>query len=491
MTSKIGIVDFSVYLWYNLHTYRFALSVKAKLRVSHNVITLFKKEISAMAKKNMVQFSKEERTRIMRLPMTKAQSGGGITSGYFDPDSGMFYKANEAGIPTGEVAKAPQKYIDDWNQKNAAKVASMVPTTPPSDKAAAKIDGEDEDDSITKKKKKGMAFIAVLLVVALAFSAFIIAGPVLGVLPTSSSTPISGETLVVNSDSDEPENVVYVIQAAEDILKGDVIKEEMLKRVAVSVSDYNRIIASGGAPCKWDEVATVIGMYAGNYLKAEQYVNDTDIQIEDPVIDNPWAEYSKEDFSIVTLPIDAVQSDGTIFVGALCDLEITREVTSIEEAKEAEEEKSDSETEEEVEVTVEEIPAEDIDGLTMEEGLSQSYTVNVYHVENGVVCDVLNEDGDSIYPYYAQYIELPPVKQVAMINELRTTDEDFVDDVEAHYVVVLITAGQEDIIGDISGDKVVMTLTGEVDNDTTEKQIVSSGFKTISDILATELVEEE
>lgn len=448
-----------------------------------------------MAKKN-VNLSPEERNRIMKLPMTNAKVGSSNTSGYLDAETGLFYPANEAGIPTGQAMEVPESYVESWNRKNAARAASSNTGLATPEKAPEKTNETGESDDMAKKKKKAAIFVAVLLIAAIAISAFIIAGPVLGILPSyQGAAPTSDPSVVSavpsNKSDTAPESVVYVIQAANDILKGDVIKEDMLKSVAISVPDYNRLIASGASPCKWDEASTVIGMYAGDYLKADQYINDSDVTVDDPVIANPWSDYDKEAYSIVTLSVEDIQGDSTIFLGALCDLEITREVTSIEEAEEKSEgaENAD-ETEDDVEVTVEEITAEDIDGLTMEEGLSQSYTVNVYHVENGVICDILNEDGDSIYPYISQYIELPAVKQVSLINELRF-DEDFCEDVEAKYIVVLLTAGQEEIIGDISGDKVVVSITEEVDNETDAKAIVSSGSKAITEILATEPTEEE
>lgn len=445
-----------------------------------------------MAKKN-VNLSPEERNRIMKLPMTNAKVGSSNTSGYLDAETGLFYPANEAGVPTGQAMEVPESYVESWNRKNAARASTANTGLATAEKMPERGADNGDADDMAKKKKKASVFVVILLIAALAVSAFIIAGPVLGLLPSSQATmPTSDSTTVVSSNKTDttPESVVYVIQATNDILKGDVIKEDMLKSVTISVPDYNRLIASGASPCKWDEVSTVIGMYAGDYLKADQYINDFDVTVDDPVIANPWADYDKDEYSIVTLSVDDIQGNTTIFLGSLCDLEITREVTSIEAAAEEEPEETDAESEDDVEVTVEEITAEDIDGLTMEEGLSQSYTVNVYHVENGVICDILNEDGDSIYPHISQYIELPAVKQVSLINELRV-DEDFCEDVEAKYIVVMLTSGQEKIIGDISGDKVVVSISDDVDNDTEAKAIVSAGSKAIAEILATELPEEE
>lgn len=463
------------------------------------------------------ELSAEEQKAIMKLEPRKFRMGGGIVCGYFDEETHTFYEANEKGTPTGRLLNnvGPSKDKTTSTPPTSSTTRSRNDTgdekgsssnkKKPKEKAPSAKDNKDENKS--KKKLVGVVVFIIVCAIVVLMSMKGLTGA-LSSLDSSDSdadspTPTAqaevysvSSTPVVTSDDDEDGqesiDTIYIVQAVRDIYEGEIFDESMIQIVSIGVSDYNSLIATGVTPCKWEDVDSVVGMYATEYIQAYQYVSFSDVSSSNPISGNPWADYG-DGYAVITIPVDSVNADnGSVALGAMGTLTITKSQAQTTEVIETEDEYTEETTEDEYyeesgdsEGDGEGENSEEgatVDGLTVEEGISQSYTTSTYTIENAVICDILNANGDSTYSYLAQYLSLPEVRMQTTINTLCANSE-FIEAVTPCYIVVRITSAQSNAVGDTSDSSIELTLTGSVDNGSTEKSDVYNGYVEIFDII--------
>lgn len=409
------------------------------------------------------EFTQDQIDQIVQLPIRSYNMGGTKKNGYYDINTGKFYLIDAEGKLTGFVGKVSKK-------TERPPVTQETPVT----------EQEPEKDPKKKKpadnKKTAKALFIVVAAIVVVF------GGLFGV--SRIVNPVSAAPAQDPQATEEAAPAgIDILKVTKDIIKGDLLEESMFEVVTVSPIEYNQLLAAGVLPCKGDDMDTILGLYAAEYISAEQFMSSECISIGSPIASNPWGT-AGEEYAFLTLSVEDMAEDHTAFYGAVGALDIVRKV-STEEAKEEEAEEVDEEDEE-----AEEVDPEEVEGLTISSSESQSVVVTSYRIDDVVICDVLNEEGNSVYPYYARYLELTEIKQYAIVSTLMEDDE-FMKATTPCHLVVRVTAEQAAVIGDIVEDDVTLTLNGAVDADTDEETVISSGTLSIMNIILGNTAPEE
>lgn len=437
-----------------------------------------------------LQWTPEEVAEIKQKTLRDFRMGSTVFRAHYDEEKGILYVVDDNNNLTGKhYHRQVEKKADIDAKAEDAPIEAVI--------AEPKADAPEEkkpklDLSAPETKKKILGITIVVLVAAAVL--FFVLRPLFVDAPLFSANSekakaVAEETVpdtgVLNQGDEEdlPYGYVQVIQANRDLLKGDVLTEDDLQRATITIVEYNQLLATGVSLCRWSEIDAVLGMHAASYIPTMQFVASESLSVSNPIQHNPWQDRS-QDSAIVTIPYSSFNGGQALYIGAYGDLDIARRVgTDSEEAQLTAEELEEVGigTEEPAEKIVpsaaaEEGPASEEPGVA---GVAESYVINNYHVEDVLVADILNADGESVYPFYAQYIELPVVKQKTEVDAL-TQNDAFKAAVKPAFIVILIKAEQVQVLGSMDNDALTLTLNGRMDDSTEERAMIAKGFQGIA-----------
>lgn len=406
---------------------------------------------------NNKQFTPEEIARITSLPLRSGNVGGTKREGYFDPETETFYLVDEDGNLVGKVGKK--------------RTPAAAPPTPPAkehENSEKNEDREDDDDedaprSLPKGAKIGIivggSVFGVVLLVLLITSLLM---PALrrGPAPTPMETPVAVTTVTpeptiepIPEDGNNSANIegaIEVIQAKQNVHKGEQITEDIVEMIAISPEEFNSLILTGITPAKWEDLDTLMDMYANRFIPQGQYVAVTYISTSSPVPSNPWADPDGR-YATISIAASSLAEGDVAYFGAKGTLTLVRETTVVD----ANEENTTEDSGEELDVTdpnadtdVEGTEDEHIviEGITYETDVMQSLVVDHYEIEDVVVCDLLNGDGESIYDYVSLYFDMPELNRRSEFLA-RCEDAEYLYKVTPVELVVRMTFEQSELVG--------------------------------------------
>ena len=426
--------------------------------------------------KEIQTFTKEEQEKIFKLPKRQFALGGKTIEGYYNAETLEMFMVNEK----GNLVRA-----------GTAKASAKRPASRSTQEETKKSSANQAEDAKVKKKK--VAFLAVVGVVIVGICIGAVAlwtgsgGSVSDALKTDTAAVqaevADSDTQIVSEEEPSASNgVVQVVRTTQDILAGDTLKESMFEVSSLSLYDYNSFVAGSGGIVLWEDMENLLGLKATKYVPALSYLSLDAAAVSADLGANPFTV--SEDAVLFTLSVnDVTDAGGHLTIGSVANLEVTREVYDETAGKatpapEAEDvtietnvvtEEAAAETEEESPITT---------GVQVDEAVSRTYTVNIYHLENAVVTDILNASGVSVYSYYAPYLDVPTAKQADLLADM-VSDEEFMESVTPAFVVVSISATQAEAVGDTSGDSIELIVSGDLSEDYSELATVSSSLRDV------------
>lgn len=443
-----------------------------------------------------IPFTPEEQARIMALPVCSFKIGGSRQSGHYDESDSTFYVIDENGMLTGLAGKIKSK------APPAPPPEEQEPASPPpsQDETERRDDYDDQREDKRpkrrerqprhtevrekprrgkpeKEKKEGMDTPTKVVIVVVAVVMFgILCGVLLPSLShkadeqppaeVSVAEEVVSETSGENEKEDEevviPADSIAVIQTTVDITKGSPISEDNIKQTVIPQSEYNQLVALGTTPCKWDEVSSVLGLYASSFISSGTYISNSYLSISDPTPTNPW-EQTPDGYTTITIDAASLrESSSPLFYGETATVYVSRTLDASAG-----------------EFVVGEDADPNLEYMSYTESENEDGTITgTYEISNAIVVDILNADGESVLPYYAQYIDMPTINRLAVLQEL-CKDEDFVNNVTGVAAVVRVANAQVEVMGDIEAASFEMSVSGTADTQTDAEYTVAWGTQAI------------
>lgn len=433
-----------------------------------------------------VSISKDELRRIMSLPKVRLKIGGETKAGYLDEEAeGMraFYPIDEDGALTGKVAKIPPSVYQSGPEHEA-------PGHQPQDS------GEPQDNELPDPEgpKKGKGLIGnapvklfgrevpkrtIIIAVAAILVGCITLALVLPSLffgrgPDDDTSPDASPIVsaVVRED------VVQVIQVRRTLIPGQVLAPEDMEEVSISQDLYDSARNSGRDLYTWDAASLLEGHYANDYITAGSYLEFDDIDAVSPFPLLPWSEIP-DDEQLIPIEVDeSMRADPDLIFGEYITIKIektytVRDVDSdptaspipdvqvpepdppvddpIDAPGDPQDDPVDPADTQDPEPAAQEpgpamAPATDIELTTV---TTENKRIEEYTIKNMVICDILNADGQSIYPFYCAYIGIPIADRPTYLSNALREDETLELRLTPAYIMVAFTNDQAKEIGDL------------------------------------------
>lgn len=439
-----------------------------------------------MPDNNRMQITQEELDRINNLPEKEFTIGGEKRRTKYDEAASRVYYLNPDGTLSGKSALVKREALpseEDLRRQNGDNDEDRD--------VDDDSDEYDEDDDSTDEaalKKKKVIFIAVAATLIIAGTVFLVtklfpsqdAAPLPATTPTtevSDTTPIPSGT-----ETSEGVNEIEVIQVIVDLIPGDVITDDNIQCTAINHETYNQISVISDV-YKWAEKEDLLGKYINTYVASGRYLSLDDVSSVINPPQNPWIN---EEFGMkyISIPIDINEfKDNSVNFGTIIDLSIKR-TTVNETTSEA--------TDDDAEDTH---PAE-IEGLQHQTTVQQSVIIDSYQISGLIVCDILNDDGDSIFSQLSAYMEIPAGKQSSYLRQAFLNDSDLRDTLVPAYIRVKVTDAQAEALGNLEENNlsIAFTFHDELDTPNEEKRDFSTKafalFETIDEAAAIAEAEE-
>ena len=428
-----------------------------------------------------------------------------MKEGYFDAEAGRIFMIDEQGELTGETAKAElppiaktqelDKGADAPSKKKEKpkkekkpkkpKKAKKEPEPPPEEEEYEEEDEEeyeeDEYDRQPKKKKGGagktLAIVGIIVVILAAllfyFIQFGVPAGLSNILVKPTPTPVPTPIATAEPSPTPLLADVVVVQTIRDIFKGEQITADALQEATITAGEYNTLITGGNAPCKWDELNTINGLYANQYIPSGAYIGDSVLAATDPILPNPWAEIG-DGYQTLALSPSLIQGSEVPFFGAEVTVKVSKMIDMTAEAPEAAPDLSWPEDAEG------ENPYSDI--YVDEEYTDDTYTmlkrdITVY---GATICDILNVRGESIYSQYMPYVDMPTVNRLQAITAA-TSAADAYDTLHPASIIIKMSSEELNALGSLSNATVTLALTGNADGSTDDKYNIAWGTQAIAD----------
>lgn len=453
-------------------------------------------------------FTPQQVAWITSLPLRRYRVGGTVKEGYYDEATGRIFMVNEAGSLTGETA-VPRTPATQQSQENPVPspdveqpdVSENVPVDNDSSYSAANTDAGNGNgkkrgkqkkekhvkeqrqekapapDSSVESKGKSDRFLHVAIVALIVLFAALIIGiflapevvpalskPTPTPIPTATPTPEPTPTPTPPGMTEVP-----VIQVMGDVLKGQRIESSSVEKVSITMQEYNQLVAMGAAPCKWDELSTIEGMFANSFIAAGSYISNYYLTVADPIPANPWRDYS-EGYQTMTLGMDALQGTEKPFFGALTVMTVTKDVDIYAEGAEPAPDLYWPEDSEE---------PNPYQNIVMEETpLNETVVRRVFTFTNALVCDLLNEAGESLFASYVPYVEMPTVNRLGALNAIMQ-DPNALAAMKPASIVVRLTDAEAAALGSLANATAVFTVNGNADASSDIKYSVAWGTQDI------------
>lgn len=434
-------------------------------------------------------FTPKEIAWIVTLPMKRYRMGSTVKQGYFDAETGRVFMVDENGELTGETATPVQKPERKLTEEDSSDqpISAKTEEDSASDKKAGKKKAKGKkaaahaktDDTGSGDKKKLNKTINI--VGGILGGIVLVGAVVLYIMPSGGNrkAPQPVESPVIEataSPTSTPEPTptgmmeVEVIQAVGDILKGQAISMDYVEKVSVSMQEYNQLVAMGSTPCKWEELATIDGMYANSFIAAGSYISDYYLTVADPIPVNPWADGSQT----FTVGMDAVQGTEKPFFGAQVVLKVTKTIDTTAEGAEAAPDLSwpeDSET------------PNPYASITMDEtAVSDTVVQRVFTVTSAIVSDLLDANGNSLFSKFVPYVDMPTVNRMAAVSAI-AKDPDALASMTPSTIVIKLTPEEMTAIGSLTNATATITVNGNADASSDVKYSIAWGTQSIMETL--------
>ena len=432
--------------------------------------------------------SREEFAAIMTLPIREFKFGGVQKRGRYDEESHKFYFINDEGKLIGRIAtvtfhdKAPAETVPaEYNtpqqnrpkaedQRNALvcflrKMAgsseaeinakgSTQENQPVSEKR-----GVDRGENAEKEKRKRKFLICATLATTILLLCVI-------VVPSVIRNSFKG---FGQANSESPQNnsaleAITVIQVTRDLIPGDILTSEDLQSAVVSAAEYNLIYTGSSPLYQWSRCEDLLETqnYVTEYIPKGLYLTYDNVSGVYPRLINPWMEAQSE-IRYVSIPInEGVRTDARLNYGAIINLTIQKSSRGVDTSQGEE---------------------NDIDG--MEVTVVREDRVG-YALQNVVVCDLLDGDGESLFARHSHLMAIPSGEQVTYLRNLFLSDSKADGALSPQYIVIGLTAAQAKELGDLNSGsiEIAVSLTGQADTGTDAKLRFSEGAKALFENIA-------
>ena len=244
-------------------------------------------------------------------------------------------------------------------------------------------------------------------------------------LPSTENTPTQSPPQTVESVNPDPTLAsIHVIQVKQTLVPGDTITVDNIQAAGISAADYELLRASGRTLYQWEVANNLVGMVVNKYIPKGGYLASGDESTTYTPAANPWVN-EQADMTYVSIPLREKATDPLLNFGSQVDIKVEKTVTNTTQQQ-------DSETGKIVTV-IETQP---------------------YEFKSAVVCDILNSDGQSLYPRYYAYIAIPAAERLDYLKAALLADPDLEKALTPAYILIKIESSTADAIKNFSGDDV-------------------------------------
>ena len=117
-----------------------------------------------------------------------------------------------------------------------------------------------------------------------------------------------------------------------------------------------------------------------------------------------------------------------------------------------------------------------------------------YQFHPVIICDILNADGESLYPYYYAYMSIPAAERLDYLKTALLDDPSLEKALTPAFVRIKIASTDAEAIGDFSGGDVELTwgsFSAELDMTTDSKRSFATSASGIRQIIVQAIQENE
>ena len=254
-------------------------------------------------------------------------------------------------------------------------------------------------------------------------------------------------------------DAIAVIQVTRDLIPGDLLTEDSLRRVTISAADYNQIYLNGSPLYQWTRCEDLLQTrnYVTEYIPMGLYLTYDNVSGVSPQTNNPWLG-NGSGFVSVSLPLpEEIIADERLSFGVIADVAIQK----------ASQRTGSSQLEQ-----------DNIDGMLVSTVREDRVG---YSITGVAICDLLNEQQISLYSRFSNLMDVPSGEQVTYLRRLFQNDPGEIRALSPRYAVVRLTEAQARELGDLSNANLHITLTESADNGTDVKLQYTEGVQVLLD----------
>lgn len=452
--------------------------------------------------KNPEKITNEE---LMELPKIQLQPTGDITCyGRYDKINKLVYLLDGNGNFTGKCVPAESlTKIPPHQDRSEEDLVLEEPTEMPPlfEKEDVIIPTEDTDpelpsdemsdeDVLTQSPKKRKWILPAVCVAVLAIGIFAVTlGKASNIVaqktqpkepattttqPTEAELPKVEEpeptnettldTEVPKEQETEPTIMVTVLSVKEPLIPGHAITANDFALEAITEIDYRLLSGMKGLYTESD-LDKVTGQIITNYLPSGSYLAYEDVaEYYNPA--NPWNRTEDKE-GLVPLKVN-VNAD--IWTEYLWGTEASVKITT--------------QTKVTTQTNSEDIPLESElpDGIKYSNSIVESMVVDTYDIQKGLIVDVLDSDGNSLF---AQYYSLAQIPSGHLQDYLDTYNKESLESLKPVTIVLAINAQEAAIITALKADSMNVELYSAMPEVETELQSNTySALQNIGTVLA-------
>lgn len=282
---------------------------------------------------------------------------------------------------------------------------------------------------------------------------------------TSPATPPqSSQQQVEIVDPDPTLTNINVIQAKQALIPGDTITTDNIQAAEISAADYELLRASGRTLYQWEVANNLVGMVVTKYIPKGGYLASGDENTTYTPSPNPWVN-EQADMTYVTVPLNGKATDPLLNFGAQVDLDVVKTITTSQEP----------------------------DATTGE--MVTLIKTKEYSYHPAIICDILNANGESIYPLYYAYMSIPAAERLDYLKSALLAEGDLKSKLTPVSVRIKISTADAEAIQNFTGSDVKITWgnfsADAVDMTTDAKRSFATEAKSIKSIIEQAIKENE
>ena len=426
--------------------------------------------------------TREEIAAILALPVREFTFGGVQKRGRYDEETHKFYFLKDDGSLEGRIAtvtfrdRAPEdtkgkaqpeeesaaskgkRSLGDILRKLAGAGGAETPSNAdtkgrrerrPKKEKQPLVKSSGPVDQETKNQKK-IALAVGILVVVIALCVVVLPGVIRSSLNGLQNGP-TPEKHTASLDT------IAVIQVTRDLIPGDLLTEDSLRRVTISAADYNQIYLNGSPLYQWTRCEDLLQTrnYVTEYIPMGLYLTYDNVSGVSPQTNNPWMG-NGTGFVSVFLPLpEEILADERLSFGVVADVAIQKASQRTDASQ---------------------LEQDSIDGMVISTVREDRVG---YSITGLAICDLLNEQQSSLYSRFSNLMDIPSGEQITYLRRLFQNDPGEISALSPRYAVVRLTEAQARELGDLSNANVNITLTDNTDNGTDVKLQYTEGVQVL------------